>query len=555
MNSFIRQMLLAALVFADWMPREVHAHPGHVHDDGTHAPAVPAHRQQQVIELNTGEITPLRIPVTVPTDDEAEAAADQCDGEVATATPAIHDHFTPFAAALKLRWDDRYYYVGSNGMPDHPMMIGIRAWQQQVPLPQKYFDDNAWRIPLHPIPAQEPASAKSRFLRGAIALAVNGVPIFNPLNNRGDDAYLVGELDEWGGHCGRADDYHYHLAPVHLEKQVGKGKPVAYALDGYPIFGYDEVDGSKVVGLDRLNGHKDAAGNYHYHATKTYPYLNGGFYGEVTERDGQVDPQPRAQPIREALPPLRGAKITDFETIGAGKYELKYDLGGGTGYVRYAIAANGAVEFTFVDAAGRTTTDTYQPSRPGRGNEPGGRRPAPRPGDNPPPRDNRRSSSNLQSNSAATTGDVLKVTSSAIGSDGMLPKEFTCDGAGVSPPVQWSGAPAGTKSFAVSLWHTAPDHEKSYWLVYDIPADASRLEKDSRNVGRLGRNDKGRAEYDPMCSKGPGVKEYHITIYALSAAADFSNVEPTRANLLTAIRDSTVGVGTLTFRYRRDVAE
>ena len=39
----------------------------------------------------------------------------------------------------------------------------------------------------------DPASAKNRFLRGAIALAVNGVPIFNPLNNRGDDAYLAGD--------------------------------------------------------------------------------------------------------------------------------------------------------------------------------------------------------------------------------------------------------------------------------------------------------------------------------------------------------------------------
>ena len=381
------------------------------------------------------------------------------------------------------------------------------------------------------------------------------MPIFNPLNNRGDDAYLVGELDEWGGHCGRADDYHYHLAPVHLEKQVGKGAAIAYALDGYPIYGYDEADGSKVVGLDRLNGHKDAEGSYHYHATKTYPYLNGGFYGEVVERDGQVDPQPRAQPVRESLPPLRGAKITDFKTIDANKYDLKYELEGRAGYVRYSIAENRAVAFTFVDVAGRTTTETYQPGRRGPGNDAADRRPPPRPGENRPPRDDRRPPPNPQSGAASTTSAVLKVISSAIGSDGMLPKEFTCDGAGISPPVQWADAPAGTKAFAVSLWHTAPDREKSYWLVYDIPASVSGLEKNSRNVGRFGWNDKGRAEYDPMCSKGPGVKEYHLTVYALSKAADLSNVEPTRADLLTAIRDTTLAVGTLTFRYRRDVDE
>lgn len=97
------------------------------------------------------------------------------------------------------------------------MMVGIRAWQQQVPLPQAYRGDNARRIPLQPITAKRPMSAKTDFFRGAIALAVNGVPIFNPIKNDGrTDTFLAGELDEWGGHCGRADDYHYHLPPVHL---------------------------------------------------------------------------------------------------------------------------------------------------------------------------------------------------------------------------------------------------------------------------------------------------------------------------------------------------
>ncbi len=68
--------------------------------------------------------------------------------------PEIGEHFKPFAKLLQLRWDDDYLYVGSNGLPEHPM------------------------------------STKNDFLRGAIALAVNGVPIFNPLNNHGDDAYL-----------------------------------------------------------------------------------------------------------------------------------------------------------------------------------------------------------------------------------------------------------------------------------------------------------------------------------------------------------------------------
>jgi len=151
--------------------------------------------------------------------------------------PEIAQAFQAFVKlkAIKTRWDERYFYVESKGLPDHRMMVGITAWQQQVPLPQNYTGHNAWQIPLHPVPAKNPQSTKDKFLRGAIALAVNGIPIFNPLNNRGDDAFLFGELDEFGGHCGRADDYHYHLAPVHLQKTVGPGLPIAYALDGYPI--------------------------------------------------------------------------------------------------------------------------------------------------------------------------------------------------------------------------------------------------------------------------------------------------------------------------------
>ncbi len=133
--------------------------------------------------------------------------------------------FNAFAPLVRTRTDSAYLYVESNGMPEHPMMIGITAWQQQVPLPQPYTGDNAWRIPLNPVPAKEPMSAKEDFFRGAIALAANGVPIFNPIKNDGRaDPFLAGELDEYGGHSGRVDDYHYHISPLHLQTVLGEGR-------------------------------------------------------------------------------------------------------------------------------------------------------------------------------------------------------------------------------------------------------------------------------------------------------------------------------------------
>ena len=60
--------------------------------------------------------------------------------------------------------------------------------------------------------------------------------------------------------------------------------------------------------LDEFGGHETKALGYHYHASLKYPFINGGFHGEVVERDGQVDPQPRTNGVRPALPPLPGAR-------------------------------------------------------------------------------------------------------------------------------------------------------------------------------------------------------------------------------------------------------
>ena len=274
------------------------------------------------------------------------------------ATVAKLPGFSAFAKSVKVFRSGKYYLVESNGIPDHQMMVGIKAWQQQVPTPHPYTGTNSWPIPVTPVISKTPISAKNHFLRGAIAVAINGVPIFNALTNKGTDAYLTGELDDWGGHCGRADDYHYHMAPFHLQAIAGKKVPIAYALDGFPIYGETEVDGKVAVGLDEFNGHFDAKKKYHYHGTKTYPYINGGFKGVVTEVDGQVEPQAVTKGFRPAGTPLRGASITGFERQGNDAYILNYLLNGSEYQIEYvATLTNVTMEFTSPD--GTTRTEVY----------------------------------------------------------------------------------------------------------------------------------------------------------------------------------------------------
>ena len=279
--------------------------------------------------------------------------------EKSAVEPAIAKHFKPFAPKVTVDWDGRYLLVSSNGLPDHPMMVGIRAWQQQVPLPQPYTGANAWRIPLDPVKADKPVSARHALYRGAIALAVNGVPIFNALNNRGEDAFLAGELDEYGGHCGRGDDYHYHIAPVHLQKIVGPGNPIAYALDGYPIYGYGDSDDAEPLRLDDFNG-VDGPEGYRYHATRTYPYINGGMRGKVTVRGDQVEPQPRDNPLRPPGRPLPGAVITGFKGDPAsGECELSYTVGRENHLLRYG--SDGRVwTFTRTGPDGANRVETFR---------------------------------------------------------------------------------------------------------------------------------------------------------------------------------------------------
>lgn len=282
-----------------------------------------------------------------------------------TNTASIDSAFSAFKPAISTSWDDTYFYIASNGIPSHNMMIGITSWQQQVPITQPYNGTNSWSIPLQPTYAAIPLSTKTNLMKGAVAVAVNGIPIFNALNNRGEDSYKIGELDNWGGHCGRGDDYHYHAAPLHLSSTNGL-KPIAYAVDGFAVFGSKEPDGTSMMTLDTCHGHTVSNGVYHYHGTSDYPYVVGAMKGKVnldpatTAPENQVIPQAFTKPVRPATSPLSGAVITDFTAVGTNGYLLTYKRGTKNGYVKYSWDANNKYTFILTDTAGVAVTNVYQ---------------------------------------------------------------------------------------------------------------------------------------------------------------------------------------------------
>ncbi len=137
---------------------------------------------------------------------------------------------------------------------------------------------------------------------------------------------------------------------------------------------------------------------------------------------------------------------------------------------------------------------------------------------------------------------------------GSLPDSATCDGAGSTPALAWSHAPAGTIEFAVLMGTVPPDGITKYnWMLYGIPGATRRLAEDGQGVGTPGAGSNGPGPaYQAPCSKGPGPKTYTFTVYALSAAPVLpTDAAVSGARLLSAMSSITLGTATLGLHHTR----
>lgn len=120
---------------------------------------------------------------------------------------------------------------------------------------------------------------------------------------------------------------------------------------------------------------------------------------------------------------------------------------------------------------------------------------------------------------------ALTLTSTAFDAGGPIPPIYTCDGNDISPPLAWSGAPAGTKSYALIVDDpdapdpAAPQRTWVHWVVYNLGPEVSMLEQAGRHSpsGSLdGLNDWKRAGYGGPCPP-IGRHRYFFKLYALDA--------------------------------------
>jgi phosphatidylethanolamine-binding protein (PEBP) family uncharacterized protein len=162
---------------------------------------------------------------------------------------------------------------------------------------------------------------------------------------------------------------------------------------------------------------------------------------------------------------------------------------------------------------------------------------------------------NNKSGNAGTTSSGFTASSAAFENNGNYPKLYTCDSTGIAPTLQWSGAPKETTHYAVTMHHIAKDGEKHVYIVlYDIPSSTTMLPNGMNGIGKWGFNTVNRqTQYAPPCSKGPGPKNYIITVYALSAAPVITvpQSQVSMGVLLDAIKNITLSRSAINVTYSR----
>lgn len=151
----------------------------------------------------------------------------------------------------------------------------------------------------------------------------------------------------------------------------------------------------------------------------------------------------------------------------------------------------------------------------------------------------------------------MKLTSSAFAEGQRIPARFTCDGSDISPPLRWTGAPAGTKSLALICDDPdAPAGTWVHWLIYNLPADTSELPEQMPadaalpDGARQGLSDFMRPGYSGPCPPAGKPHRYFFRLSALDAVLA-PLLRPTKDDLLKAMKGHVLSEASLMGLYQR----
>lgn len=150
----------------------------------------------------------------------------------------------------------------------------------------------------------------------------------------------------------------------------------------------------------------------------------------------------------------------------------------------------------------------------------------------------------------------LKLTSTAFKEGEAIPRGYTCDGANVSPPLEWTGMPKSAKTIAIIAEDPdAPSGTFTHWVLYNLPAEGLGLIENTpptetlKGGGAQGKNDFEKIGYGGPCPPS-GTHRYFFKVYALDSELPLKP-GATKAEVEQAMAGRIVGQAQLMGTYSR----
>jgi Raf kinase inhibitor-like YbhB/YbcL family protein len=145
----------------------------------------------------------------------------------------------------------------------------------------------------------------------------------------------------------------------------------------------------------------------------------------------------------------------------------------------------------------------------------------------------------------------MEITSAAFKDMGSIPKEYTCDGDNVSPPLSIRGVPEGTRSLALLVDDPdAPAGDWVHWLMWDIKPTTSEIARNSVPDGAV----QGQTDFRENGWGGPcppsGTHRYFFKVYALDSRPDLGR-NAKKSDFLVAIKGHILAQAQIVGTYKR----
>lgn len=151
---------------------------------------------------------------------------------------------------------------------------------------------------------------------------------------------------------------------------------------------------------------------------------------------------------------------------------------------------------------------------------------------------------------------TLNISSAAFTAGQGIPSQYTCKGKGISPPLAWTGAPAGAKSMALIMDDPdAPMGTFVHWVVYNLPASSGGLPEAVPAGTKLadgtmqGSNSAGKTGYTGPCPP-LGTHRYFFKLYALDVVLELGP-GANKEQLLKAMEGHTLSQGELMGTFKQ----